>query len=45
MAEMFIFLKGLAASGGMCYRRTMAAVVGHIGLSSSVIAAHENFHK
>ncbi|XP_028401265.1 A disintegrin and metalloproteinase with thrombospondin motifs 6-like isoform X2 [Dendronephthya gigantea] len=35
---------GLALSGGMCYWRSMPSIVGHIGLSSSVIAAHENFH-
>lgn len=35
---------GLALVGGMCYWN-MRSVVGSIGLSSSAIAAHENFHK
>ncbi|CAB4005470.1 A disintegrin and metallo ase with thrombospondin motifs 18-like, partial [Paramuricea clavata] len=35
---------GLALSGGMCSYRDVRSVVGSIGLSSSAIAAHENFH-
>jgi hypothetical protein len=38
-------MKGLALSGGMCSYRDVRSVVGSIGLSSSAIAAHENFHK
>ena len=43
--KLVLIFKGLALSGGMCSYRDMKAVVGSIGLSSSAIAAHENFHK